>query len=223
MLANALPYMPRGVHLAVVDPGVGSRPARARAARRRRAACYVGPDNGLLLPAAERFGGVVEARELANRRVRAASRCRARSTAATCSRRPPRISQPASRSRSSARRSTRRRSSASTSPVPEIGHDRIRAAVLAVDRFGNVALNLSARASRPGRASCPGMRVELAARGEPLLRRRRADVRRRDARRADPLRGQLPATSRSRSPGAAPPSCSASRKAAKSCSVTRLR
>src|SRR6266540_6914282 len=65
MLANTLPYMPKGVHLAVVDPGVGGsrRPLVLRDAEGR---LYVGPDNGLLLPAVERFGGVVEAHELAN-------------------------------------------------------------------------------------------------------------------------------------------------------------
>ena len=31
--------------------------------------CYVGPDNGLLIPAAERLGGVEEAHEIANRRL----------------------------------------------------------------------------------------------------------------------------------------------------------
>ena len=64
-LANSVPYMPVGVHLAVVDPGVGGgrRPLALRDASGR---LYVGPDNGLLLPAADRFGGVAEARELAN-------------------------------------------------------------------------------------------------------------------------------------------------------------
>jgi S-adenosylmethionine hydrolase len=63
-LARALPYMPTGVHLAVVDPEVG---ARRRAVALRTASedrLLVGPDNGLLIPAAERFGGVVEAVEI---------------------------------------------------------------------------------------------------------------------------------------------------------------
>src|SRR5581483_7427650 len=64
-LANTLPYMPAGVHLAVVDPGVGGsrRPLALQDAEGR---LYVGPDNGLLVPAADRFGGVVAAHELAN-------------------------------------------------------------------------------------------------------------------------------------------------------------
>ena len=64
MLARALPFMPAGVHLAVVDPEVGAR-RRAVALRTvDEGRLLVGPDNGLLLPAAERFGGVAEAVEI---------------------------------------------------------------------------------------------------------------------------------------------------------------
>jgi S-adenosyl-L-methionine hydrolase (adenosine-forming) len=61
MLARALPYAPAGVHLAVVDPEVGARRRAVvlRVAEEDRV--LVGPDNGLLLPAAEALGGVVEA------------------------------------------------------------------------------------------------------------------------------------------------------------------
>jgi hypothetical protein len=62
MLARALPYMPAGVHLAVVDPEVGAR--RRAVALRCGDRLLVGPDNGLLLPAAERFDGVSEAVEI---------------------------------------------------------------------------------------------------------------------------------------------------------------
>lgn len=57
VLAAALPYMPLGVHLAVVDPGVGTR-RLAVALLTGRGDALVGPDNGLLIPAAERLGGV---------------------------------------------------------------------------------------------------------------------------------------------------------------------
>ena len=60
-LRSALPFTPPGVCLAVVDPEVG---ARRRAVALRTAdehRLLVGPDNGLLLPAAEHFGGVIEA------------------------------------------------------------------------------------------------------------------------------------------------------------------
>ena len=65
VLANTLAYMPAGVHLAVVDPGVGGsrRPLVLQDGEGR---LYVGPDNGLLLPAVDRFGGVAAAHELAN-------------------------------------------------------------------------------------------------------------------------------------------------------------
>ncbi len=64
-LADALPYMPVGVHVAVVDPGVGGhrRPLAVLGADGR---LYVGPDNGLLLVAADRLGGVERAVEISN-------------------------------------------------------------------------------------------------------------------------------------------------------------
>ncbi|MBA3875951.1 MAG: hypothetical protein C0498_03295 [Anaerolinea sp.] len=65
-LVFALPYMPIGVHVAVVDPGVGTE-RRAVALKVARGDILVGPDNGLLLPAAERLGGVVAAHALDNR------------------------------------------------------------------------------------------------------------------------------------------------------------
>ncbi len=47
LLAAAVPYFPRGaIHLAVVDPGVGT--ARRALALRTPAATFLGPDNGLL-------------------------------------------------------------------------------------------------------------------------------------------------------------------------------
>jgi S-adenosylmethionine hydrolase len=61
VLRRALEYMPAGVHLAVVDPGVGSerRAVALRCAEEER--LLVGPDNGLLMLAAGCFGGVAEA------------------------------------------------------------------------------------------------------------------------------------------------------------------
>ena len=65
VLRRALPYAPAGVHLAVVDPEVGSerRGVALRAAEDDR--LLVGPDNGLLSLAAQRFGGIVEAVDVA--------------------------------------------------------------------------------------------------------------------------------------------------------------
>ncbi|MGZ3457919.1 MAG: SAM hydrolase/SAM-dependent halogenase family protein, partial [Archangium sp.] len=64
LLWSAVEAFPEGsLHLAVVDPGVGST-RRAVAARARRGDVLVGPDNGLLVPALEQLGGLTEAVEL---------------------------------------------------------------------------------------------------------------------------------------------------------------
>jgi S-adenosyl-L-methionine hydrolase (adenosine-forming) len=65
LLRSALPYLPTGIHLAVVDPGVSAVGPNARRAVALRTVeqdrLLVGPDNGLLMAAAERLGGVAEA------------------------------------------------------------------------------------------------------------------------------------------------------------------
>lgn len=66
-LKRAAPYLAAGVVVAVVDPGVGTR-RRAVAVQARAAdIIFVGPDNGLLLPALEALGGAGLAVELENR------------------------------------------------------------------------------------------------------------------------------------------------------------
>src|SRR5450755_144908 len=60
VLREALPFTPVGVHLAVVDPDVGAQ-RRAVALRLADGRMLVGPDNGLLSPAAEFGGGVIAA------------------------------------------------------------------------------------------------------------------------------------------------------------------
>ena len=66
LLWSSLPYQPVGVHLAVVDPGVGTE-RRAIALEVARGDRLVGPDNGLLMPAAARLGGITAAHVLENR------------------------------------------------------------------------------------------------------------------------------------------------------------
>jgi S-adenosyl-L-methionine hydrolase (adenosine-forming) len=65
VLRDALPFMPDGVHLAVVDPEVGVAGRHSRRAVALRTAernhLLVGPDNGLLMLAAQDLGGVSEA------------------------------------------------------------------------------------------------------------------------------------------------------------------
>ena len=71
VLRNALPYMPAGVHLAVVDPDVGAE-RRAVALRLADGCVLVGPDNGLLSLAAASGEGIVEAADIGRSRFRLA-------------------------------------------------------------------------------------------------------------------------------------------------------
>jgi S-adenosylmethionine hydrolase len=66
LLRFALPYFPVGIHVAVVDPGVGTR-RRPIGIRTGRGDVLIGPDNGLLIPPADALGGIDEVRELTNR------------------------------------------------------------------------------------------------------------------------------------------------------------
>jgi len=68
LLANAVQYLPVGTHVAVVDPGVGTE-RRAIGLLCERGDVLIGPDNGLLLPAAGRLGGVKQARALGNKKL----------------------------------------------------------------------------------------------------------------------------------------------------------
>jgi S-adenosylmethionine hydrolase len=68
ILQHATRYMPDdAIYLAVIDPGVGTE-RRALALRTEKGAYLVGPDNGLLVPAAEALGGISEVVLLTNER-----------------------------------------------------------------------------------------------------------------------------------------------------------
>lgn len=55
VLRSAAPFFPPGtIHVAVVDPGVGT--ARAGVLVQAHGGCFIGPDNGLLFPAAAAMG-----------------------------------------------------------------------------------------------------------------------------------------------------------------------
>jgi S-adenosylmethionine hydrolase len=159
-LANTLPFMPEGVHLAVVDPGVGGA-RRALALRDGQGRVYVGPDNGLLIPAAEKLGGITEAHELANPAYALESVSRTFhgrdlfSPAAAhlalgvpLSELGPPIDPDAL-----ARLDI---------PQPDLGSTRIHSTVLSIDRFGNIGLNLD-RSHLDEAGIVPGTRVELQA------------------------------------------------------------
>jgi S-adenosyl-L-methionine hydrolase (adenosine-forming) len=64
-LRRAAPYLAPGVVVAVVDPGVGTN--RRAVAVATPEVAFVGPDNGLLVPAVDALGGASEAVELEDR------------------------------------------------------------------------------------------------------------------------------------------------------------
>jgi S-adenosylmethionine hydrolase len=157
-LANTLPYMPVGVHLAVVDPGVGST-RRALALRDGEGRVHIGPDNGLLVPAAEKLGGIAEAHELANPAYALESVSRtfhgrdlfSPAAAHVALGVPLAELGPPIAVDALARLDI---------PQPEVGASRIRAKILSIDRFGNMQLNLD-RAHLDLAGVVPGTRVEL--------------------------------------------------------------
>jgi hypothetical protein len=138
-LERALRYMPAGVHLAVVDPGVGSG-RRGVAVRTRDGRFFVGPDNGVLMLAAD-AAGVDAARELTNPAYRlhdvsrtfhardVFSPAAAHLAAGVAFEELGADVDPATLVRLEI-------------PSPDIGRTQIDATVLTVDRFGNFALNL---------------------------------------------------------------------------------
>ncbi|MDQ3941329.1 MAG: SAM-dependent chlorinase/fluorinase [Actinomycetota bacterium] len=67
VLQQSVRFLPDSVHLAVVDPSVGAD-RRAIAIETTWGEVFVGPDNGLLLPAAEVTGGITRAIELTDTR-----------------------------------------------------------------------------------------------------------------------------------------------------------
>ena len=67
VLQQSVAYLPDSVHLAVVDPSVGST-RKAIVVETGWGEVYVGPDNGLLMPAAASSGGVKGAYEIADER-----------------------------------------------------------------------------------------------------------------------------------------------------------
>ena len=162
VLANTIGFMPVGVNLAIVDPGVGG-PRRPLALADEEGRIYVGPDNGLLLPAASR-AGIAAAHELSN---------------------PDYALETISRTfhgrdlfAPAAAHLARGVTLADLGPpvdpeslvrldVPElvISEDRIVATLLYVDSFGNIVLNLT-RDDVVGMGIASGTRVELELSGE---------------------------------------------------------
>ena len=162
VLASTLPYMPVGVHLAVVDPGVGSS-RRPVALRDREGRYFVGPDNGLLVPAAD-LAGIDIVHELANPEYALDTISRTfhgrdlfSPAAAHLARGVPvdELGPPLAPD-ALVRLDI---------PQPEIGGNRIAGTILYVDSFGNVALNIT-REHVAEVGIVPGTQVELELGGE---------------------------------------------------------
>lgn len=166
VLAQSVQYLPQGVHVAIVDPGVGSDrlPVMVRAAG---GSWFVGPDNGLLIPAARKLGGPVEARKIENPDLMLPNPSRtfhgrdvfapaaahlARGVApeefgpeiAVDSLVPPSV------------------------PAPRLHGDHFHATVLHVDRFGNLQLNVSP-GELLGVGLAEGALLEVRAEGHRIL------------------------------------------------------
>jgi S-adenosylmethionine hydrolase len=137
VLAQTVPHLPPAVHMAVVDPGVGT--ARRGLALEAAGGMLVGPDNGLLAAASDVLGGARRAVELINpawfagpvsatfhgRDVFAAVAARLAAGAELDDAGPP--VDPATLVRL-------------PEPVVVVGDGYLEAEVLTVDRFGNVQL-----------------------------------------------------------------------------------
>jgi S-adenosyl-L-methionine hydrolase (adenosine-forming) len=163
VLANTLPYMPAGVHVAVVDPGVGGE-RKPLALRGGDGRLYVGPDNGLLIVAADSLGGIEEAVEITNENYMLTPVSRtfhgrdifspagAHLAAGVELRELGPALDPAGLARLEL-------------PVAQIGTARIRASALYIDRFGNIQLNLTSQdLEKVG--IVPGTKVEVEVRFE---------------------------------------------------------
>jgi S-adenosyl-L-methionine hydrolase (adenosine-forming) len=142
VLRNTTPYMPAGVHLAVVDPGVGGD-RRAIALRTNDGRVFVGPDNGLLTLVADELG-IDAAYELT------AERYRLSDVSHTFHARD--VFAPAAAHLAAGVELAELGPSLDPAelvrvvvPDPELGRSQISATVLSVDRFGNIATNARRR------------------------------------------------------------------------------
>ncbi len=145
-LWRAAPWLVPGVILAVVDPGVGTTRRAVALEVAGTDAVLVGPDNGLLLPAAAHLGGVTAAVELppnlsaagvtfAGRDVFAPAAARAANGVAVASLGTP--FDPATLQ-------------GVPVPQPVLERDRrLRAEIIWIDHFGNAQLNVAASAVQP--------------------------------------------------------------------------
>ncbi len=164
VLAQAVPYLPASVHVAVVDPGVGT-PRRAVAVE-AGSSLFVGPDNGLLTAAVAAAGGATRAVELTSRRLwrdTVTATFHGRDiflpVAAWLARGVP-LSQAGDPIDAS---------SLVSLPEPEcrVADGEAHAEVVTVDRFGNAQLSLTGAAAA-GAGFVPGVLITLAGAGQQV-------------------------------------------------------
>ena len=158
VLAQAVPYFPPAVHVAVVDPGVGT--ARRAVALRAGGSIFVGPDNGLLSVAVTAAGGADRAVALTNKALWRAT------TAATFHGRDifmPVAARLAAGMPLDEAGDPVETASLVTLPPPEclLDGNTAHLEVVTVDRFGNVQLSLPGR-DAPRAGLVPGTTVALA-------------------------------------------------------------
>jgi S-adenosylmethionine hydrolase len=166
VLRNTLPYMPQGVHLAVVDPQVGTE-RRGVALRCADGRILVGPDNGLLSLAWGRFGGVELAVDITR------SPHRLEPVSATFHGRDVFAPVAAHLAAGAELAEAGEPLDAGALAVVEVPEPRVEdgallAHALVVDRFGNVALNVD-HAQLAGSGLTLGGTVEIEVGGERFL------------------------------------------------------
>jgi hypothetical protein len=158
VLAQAVPYFPPAVHVAVVDPGVGT--ARRAVAVVAGQSLFVGPDNGLLSAAVAAAGGPARAVRLTR-----ADLCRAADVPATFHGRDifmPVAARLAAGLPLDSAGDPVEVSSLVTLPSPEclVAAGSAQVEVVTVDRFGNAQLSLPG-ADAPRAGLTPGAAVTV--------------------------------------------------------------
>lgn len=166
VLAAAVPYLPEAVHVAIVDPGVGTD-REAVAIVTGTGSVLVGPDNGLLWPAAEALGGAAGAFAIESPRVLL------QPVSATFHGRD--VFMPAAAHLALGMEPSSLGHSVPVDrlarleiPAPKVEGSHLHGRVLMVDRFGNLQLNASpADLERIGVREGDAVRVALAGEEHP--------------------------------------------------------
>lgn len=141
VLAQSVSYMPAGVHLAIVDPGVGSDRLPI-IIQTKAGSPLVGPDNGLLMLAAEKLGGAIACRKIENPSFMALEVSRTFHGRDLFAPAAAHLALGVSPEEFGAEVATADLVPLSI-PAPRLHDDHYHVMVLHVDRFGNLQLNVS--------------------------------------------------------------------------------